>query len=84
MGCHSSQIRTLLKGSTAYVSQEAWIRNTTLQKNILYDSSLNEHTYNEVIDACALKPDLAMLPAGDQIEIGERVQFLENFAVLDQ
>ena len=50
----------------------------------MYDSSFNEHAYNSVIEACALKPDLAMLPAGDQTEIGEKVQFLENFAVVNQ
>jgi hypothetical protein len=26
-----------------------------------------------VINACALKPDLAMLPGGDSTEIGEKV-----------
>lgn len=28
--------------------------------------------YDRVIQACALKPDLEMLPAGDQTEIGEK------------
>ena len=29
--------------------------------------------YNEVLDACALRPDLDILPAGDMTEIGEKV-----------
>lgn len=28
--------------------------------------------YNEVLDACALHPDLKILQAGDQTEIGDR------------
>ena len=28
--------------------------------------------YNRVLDAAQLRPDLAMLPAGDMTEIGER------------
>ena len=30
--------------------------------------------YDKVIEACALKPDLEILPGGDQTEIGERVK----------
>ena len=29
--------------------------------------------YKEVIEACALQPDLEILPAGDSTEIGENV-----------
>ncbi|KAJ5721310.1 uncharacterized protein N7483_009244 [Penicillium malachiteum] len=32
----------------------------------------NEAWYNEVVDACALTPDLEILPNGDATEIGER------------
>ena len=28
--------------------------------------------YKRVIDACALRPDIDILPAGDQTEIGEK------------
>ncbi|XP_072760187.1 multidrug resistance-associated protein 1 isoform X6 [Anoplolepis gracilipes] len=60
------------KGSIAYVSQQPWIQNATLQDNVLFGKSLNKTVYNRVIDACALNPDLKMLPAGDQTEIGEK------------
>ncbi|XP_046739582.1 multidrug resistance-associated protein 1 isoform X10 [Diprion similis] len=60
------------KGSIAYVSQQAWIQNATLQDNILFGKSLDKSLYNRVIEACALKPDLEMLPAGDKTEIGEK------------
>ncbi|KAJ6635067.1 Multidrug resistance-associated protein 1, partial [Pseudolycoriella hygida] len=59
-------------GRIAYVPQQAWIQNATLQDNILFGRPLNEEFYKKVIDACALTPDLEMLPAGDQTEIGER------------
>jgi ATP-binding cassette subfamily C (CFTR/MRP) protein 1 len=61
------------QGSVAYVSQQAWIQNATLQDNILFGKSIDHASYQRVIEACALKPDLAMLPAGDQTEIGEKV-----------
>ncbi|XP_067207174.1 multidrug resistance-associated protein 1 isoform X3 [Linepithema humile] len=60
------------KGSIAYVSQQAWIQNATLQENVLFGKALNKSVYNRVIDACALSPDLKILPAGDQTEIGEK------------
>ena len=62
-----------LQGSIAYVSQQAWIQNATLQNNIMFGKTLQEVRYNTVIDACALKPDLEILPGGDQTEIGEKV-----------
>ncbi len=30
------------------------------------------YRYKRVIDACALRPDIDILPAGDQTEIGEK------------
>lgn len=34
--------------------------------------------YQQVIEACALQPDLEMLPSGDATEIGENVSFLRK------
>lgn len=59
-------------GSTAYLSQQAWIQNATLKDNILFVSSFNRARYNRVIEACALSQDLEQLPAGDKTEIGEK------------
>lgn len=59
-------------GQIAYVSQQAWIQNASLQDNILFGRPMNRPVYEQVIEACALKPDLAMLPGGDQTEIGEK------------
>lgn len=59
-------------GSVAYVSQQAWIQNATLKDNILFGQPLNTELYEKVIEACALKPDLEILPGGDMTEIGEK------------
>lgn len=53
--------------------QQAWIQNMTLRDNILFAKQFDENTYNKVLDSCALRPDLAILPGGDSTEIGERV-----------
>ena len=56
----------------AYVPQQAWIQNTSLKNNILFGQPLDENQYKRVINCCALKPDLDILPGGDQTEIGEK------------
>ncbi|CAK7267015.1 ATP-binding cassette transporter yor1 [Sporothrix epigloea] len=63
---------TVLGASRAFCPQYAWIQNATLRKNIVFGKEYNESWYKEVIAACALQPDLDMLPAGDATEIGER------------
>ncbi|XP_035225144.1 multidrug resistance-associated protein 1-like [Stegodyphus dumicola] len=62
-----------INGRTAYVSQQPWIQNSTLQNNILFSKPLDKEEYKNVIDACGLTPDLSILPGGDQTEIGEKV-----------
>lgn len=66
----SGRVNTV--GKIAYVPQQAWIQNATLQDNILFGRSMDRKKYDAVIDACALKPDLEILPGGDQTEIGEK------------
>ena len=62
-----------IDGSVAYVAQTAWIINATLRDNILLGLPFDEERYNAVLDACDLSQDLAILPAGDFTEIGEKV-----------
>lgn len=59
-------------GAIAYVAQQAWIQNATLKDNILFGKPYEKKKYDRIIEACALKPDFDMLPAGDQTEIGEK------------
>ncbi|TGO66904.1 hypothetical protein BOTNAR_0052g00410 [Botryotinia narcissicola] len=56
----------------AFCPQYAWIQNATVRDNILFGKEMKKSWYNKVIDSCALRPDLDMLPNGDQTEIGER------------
>uniref|UniRef100_A0A673KW28 ATP-binding cassette sub-family C member 5 n=1 Tax=Sinocyclocheilus rhinocerous TaxID=307959 RepID=A0A673KW28_9TELE len=59
-------------GTLAYVSQQAWIFHGTVRDNILMGEPFDQTRYARVIHACSLKPDLEILPYGDQTEIGER------------
>ncbi|XP_049501524.1 ATP-binding cassette sub-family C member 2 [Panthera uncia] len=61
-----------IKGTIAYVPQQSWIQNGTLKDNILFGSELDEKKYQQVLEACALLPDLEVLPGGDLAEIGEK------------
>ncbi|KAJ2557111.1 hypothetical protein EV175_001547 [Coemansia sp. RSA 1933] len=56
----------------AYVAQESWLRNATIRENILFGEAYDKDRYEEVLNVCALKPDLRILVAGDMTEIGER------------
>lgn len=56
----------------AFCPQYAWIQNATVKENILFGKEYDRKWFDEVVDACALRPDLEMLPAGDLTEIGER------------
>ncbi|KAG8000099.1 Canalicular multispecific organic anion transporter 1 [Nibea albiflora] len=69
---HSTKGFINIKGSLAFVPQQAWIQNATLRDNILFGSPHEERRFQEVIHACALAPDLELLPGGDLTEIGEK------------
>ncbi|XP_064317887.1 multidrug resistance-associated protein 1 isoform X6 [Phalacrocorax carbo] len=62
----------VVKGSVAYVPQQAWVQNATLEDNIIFGREMNESRYERVIEACALLPDIEILPTGDKTEIGEK------------
>ncbi|MEQ2257992.1 hypothetical protein XENORESO_000217, partial [Xenotaenia resolanae] len=61
-----------IQGSLAFVPQQAWIQNATLRDNILFGSPYEDRRFQDVIEACALGPDLKLLSAGDLTEIGEK------------
>ncbi|CAF1344492.1 unnamed protein product [Adineta ricciae] len=64
--------RVFMSGKISYVPQTAWIMNTTLRENVIFGKDFDKKFYNQVIEACALRQDLVMLPAKDQTEIGEK------------
>ncbi|GFO42105.1 multidrug resistance-associated protein 1 [Plakobranchus ocellatus] len=61
-----------VRGTVAYVPQQAWIQNDTLRNNILFGRPMDFALYMKCLEGCALQPDLDILPAGDQTEIGEK------------
>jgi ATP-binding cassette subfamily C (CFTR/MRP) protein 1 len=62
----------VMGASRAFCPQYAWIQNATVRDNIIFGKDFEQGWYDKVVDACALRPDLEMLPAGDKTEIGER------------
>ncbi|KAJ5579757.1 uncharacterized protein N7459_005742 [Penicillium hispanicum] len=85
VGCGKSSLLSALAGdmrvtngkvrmstTRAFCPQYAWIQNTSVRNNILFGKDYDENWYDQVVDACALAPDLEILPQGDQTEIGER------------
>ncbi|KAF9199094.1 hypothetical protein BGZ49_010827 [Haplosporangium sp. Z 27] len=66
----SGEVR--IRGSVAFVPQQAWIMNDTLRANILFGNPYDPEYYQKTIDACCLQQDFDMLFGGDMTEIGER------------
>jgi ABC-type multidrug transport system fused ATPase/permease subunit len=66
--------KVCINGRTCYAPQQAWIKNATVKNNILFNraSAFDEDFYQKVIENCQLLPDLRIMPAGDETEIGEK------------
>ncbi|KDO21516.1 hypothetical protein SPRG_12480 [Saprolegnia parasitica CBS 223.65] len=60
------------RGSMAYVAQQPFILNATVRDNICFGRPYDHKRYNDAIDVACLTPDMALLPAGDRTEIGEK------------
>ena len=72
MNTISGQVVWKRDTSKAYVAQQTWLMNATLRDNILFTLDYDSVLYEEVIECCALKHDIASLAGGDLIEIGEK------------
>ncbi|KAL2191494.1 hypothetical protein L209DRAFT_673580 [Thermothelomyces heterothallicus CBS 203.75] len=53
-----------------YCDQNPYLFNATIRENILGFSPFNQERYDEVIEATMLRPDLDLLPEGDNTNIG--------------
>ena len=49
------------------------MQNASIESNILFGQEKNKEKYEKVLDACALRLDLELLPGKDETEIGEKV-----------
>ena len=61
-----------VRGRVSYASQEPWIVGTSVKENILFGTEEDQAKLNAVLNACALRADLAQLPNGIDSLIGER------------
>ncbi|KAF9339849.1 Multidrug resistance-associated protein 1, partial [Linnemannia elongata] len=60
-----------MSGRVAYAPQQTWIINATVKDNIVFGLPFDQDKYDRIVYAAGLGPDIEMLPAGDQTEIGE-------------
>ena len=54
-----------------YCAQTPWLESMSIRENILFSSPYEPSRYREVLEACALIPDMASFQHGDLSEIGE-------------
>ena len=53
-------------------AQSSWILSATVKDNIVFWHRFDPVFYDQVLDACALRSDLAVLPQGHMTEVGEK------------
>ncbi|KZT52688.1 glycoside hydrolase family 43 protein [Calocera cornea HHB12733] len=61
-----------IRGTVAYAPQQPWIMGGTVRENITFGHRYEHAFYQETIEACGLREDLAILPEGDLTAVGER------------
>ncbi|TVY34352.1 ATP-dependent bile acid permease, partial [Lachnellula occidentalis] len=54
-----------------YCAQTPWLQSMSIRENILFSSPYEEARYKQVLDACALIPDMANFKHGDLSLVGE-------------
>jgi ATP-binding cassette subfamily C (CFTR/MRP) protein 1 len=53
-------------------SQNAFILSASIKDNIVFGTKFDKGFYEKVLDACALRPDLAIMAEGDATQVGEK------------
>lgn len=62
---------TVPREPVGYCSQTPWLQSMSIRENILFSAEYEDDRYRDVLDACALTPDLLEFKAGDLSFIGE-------------
>ncbi|RWS04172.1 canalicular multispecific organic anion transporter 2-like protein [Dinothrombium tinctorium] len=75
----TSGFLTKNKRSTfSFVSQDAWILNSTIRENITFMQQFDDHWYKTVLKACALDVDIKTLPNYDFYAIADNGENLSG------
>ncbi|XP_033124996.1 multidrug resistance-associated protein 4-like [Anneissia japonica] len=61
-----------VSGRLAYASQLPWIFSGTVKDNILFGKPYNKQQFDHVVEVCALRRDLDILPNKEYTLVGER------------
>jgi ABC-type bacteriocin/lantibiotic exporter with double-glycine peptidase domain len=61
-----------VNGRVFYVSQQPWIFPASIKQNITFGNEFIKEKFDQIIDVCALKPDLDTMPFGENTLIGEK------------
>lgn len=61
-----------VRGDIAYFSQTSFVLSASIRDNIVFGTKFDSDFYERVLDACALRPDLAVMQAGDRTQVGEK------------
>jgi len=64
-----SSLTSRAKLNIVTVPQHAWVQSGTIRENITFSSKpedVDVDRVNEIIDACALRPEVEMWPDGDE------------------
>jgi ATP-binding cassette subfamily C (CFTR/MRP) protein 2 len=59
-------------GTVSYAPQVSWMCQTSIRENIICSEPVDEKRYQEILHACALTPDLSVMPQRDQTPVAEK------------
>jgi len=61
-----------IDATVSYVAQTAWVQSMSLRNNVLFGRAYDENKYHQALEAACMEKDIALLPNGDDTEIGEK------------
>ncbi|KAI6042761.1 hypothetical protein EDC04DRAFT_3058052 [Pisolithus marmoratus] len=62
----------LVSSTISYAAQTPWLQRGTVKENILFGYPYDEQRYEDVVECCALVPDLDSWEEGDHTQVGDR------------